>query len=202
MFQQVLVDGRLRRLVVFHRRSTASWGGVIALVALGTAIIAGSIRGWSAIAHFGGSSDGTAGALVALALLCGVAVFIQRTFKRPISVGFNPEGIYAPAHGWIAWRQVRRIEVRRRGNILTGARTVVWVAFVPDIASDAVVDPGAPGPAIAAEARWLAFSPGWSQARTVELSEEMERLWLTPAGSAESGEAAGPPDPAQVAPEA
>lgn len=137
------------------------------LFALGAAIIIGSVRGWSAVAHFGAAGDGTAGALVALIALCVGAVFIQRLFKRPVAAGFNPDGIYSPTQGWIEWGRVRRIEVRRRGNALTGRRTVVWVAFL--------------GPDGSEEVSWLAFNPGWGESRTLDLAAEMERLWLRPA---------------------
>lgn len=178
MLQQVLVDGRIRRLVVVHRASRLVWG-VTLVIAGGLAVTVG--LGW------GGSLDGTAGTLIALVVLCGGAFLIQRVSKRRVLVGFNPDGLYAPAHGWIGWDRVRRIEVRRTGNVVTGRRTVMWVAFQGDAAGAEGSD-GSDGPV------WLPVNPGWSPARTVKLVDDMERVWTgrrPPAPSAHPNDGGG-----------
>ncbi|MGH9076598.1 MAG: hypothetical protein ACRDY0_03965 [Acidimicrobiales bacterium] len=171
MLQQVLVDGRLRRMVVVPRPSRLTRALIVA-AGLGLAVLVAAGRG--------GSADGSLGTILALAVLVGGAIVIQSVSKRRPLVGFNPEGLYTPAGGWIGWERVRRIEVRRSGNVITGWRNALWVAFAP---AGAAPDPataaasGGAGPARAGTVEWLAVRPGWSPARLVTLSEEMEQLW-------------------------
>ena len=157
-----MVEGRLRPLLVVRRPSRLlRWAGVVVASALVVAIAAGR----------GGSEDGTAGAFIAMAVLLGGAIAIQRIAKPPTLIGFDPEGVYSPRRGWIEWVRVRRIEVRGTGNWLTGRRTVVWLAYQPD-EDAAKEDEGA-----AKESVWLAVNPGWPRPRTLALATDMERHW-------------------------
>ncbi|HWG74862.1 MAG TPA: hypothetical protein VG184_12490 [Acidimicrobiales bacterium] len=189
MREQVMVEGRLRPLLVVRRPSRLlRFVAPVVVVALVLAIAAGR----------GGSEDGTAGALIAMVLLIGGAVGIQRLAKAPILAGFDAEGLYSRARGWIGWAQVYRIEVRATGNRLTGRRTVVWLAYreagPADPGDGGVQAAGVRGEAAAGvggeaasgggeaasgdgEAAWLAVNPGWPRPRTLALASDMERHW-------------------------
>jgi hypothetical protein len=117
------VGGRTRQLMAVRARpANAPW--VVGLV-VAAAVVAAILEGR------GGAQDGMLGVVMALVLLCGAAYFLQRIFRSRITAGFDTDGIFSPAGGWVLWRQVRRIEVRRMGNLVTGRRAVIWVAYQP-----------------------------------------------------------------------
>ncbi len=182
----------------------------------------------------GGADDGIGGIAMALAVLFLAALFLNRLFRKRITAGFDEDGVYSPTQGWVPWSHVRRLEVRRMGNVVTGRRTVIWLAYQPsaddlleaafsgdddfelaaaggDGAAPAAGDSltavadGAPGdhhpsgsppsgsppsgsppsgspagddPASAGPAmRWMRITPSLNEARTLRLSELMERHW-------------------------
>jgi hypothetical protein len=79
----------------------------------------------------GGAEDGIGGIAMALAVLFLAAIFLNRLFHSRITAGFDGDGIYSPSAGWVPWSSVRQIEVRRVGNVVTGRRAVIWVAYQP-----------------------------------------------------------------------
>jgi hypothetical protein len=166
MIQQVRTGSEVRRLAVIKRRSgTSMW--LLALLAVVLVVVVGAGRG--------GGNDGTLGGAIALVVLVGGAVFIQRFSRARYLMGFNPDGVWSPGGGWIEWQAVRHIELRQTRAGLRGRRHTVWVNYEPDT--------------------WLGASPGLRRALTLELVEEMERCWLAPAPIA----AAQPPDPVAAA---
>lgn len=189
MIEQVEVCGEKRRLQSVPRRS--GLGGWLALV------VAASLFAVIFTGH-GGAQDGAGGLAAALVLLFGGAVVLQRFFRSRMLVGFDREGLYSPAHGWISWTQVTRLEVRRRGNVVTGRRTVIWLGYRTDSGEETAGEEGVEGMegAEAAPLRWLPVNPGWRQSRTVALSEVMERCWRAAleagaGGESDEGEEAG-----------
>lgn len=125
---------------------------VVGVLALGVVLAAGR----------GGGQDGALGAMIALVVLVVGTVLIQRlSAGRRLLLGFNPDGIWYPAEGWVEWPQVRHLEVRQTATLISGKRNTIWVGFQP-----------AEG-----EERWIGADPGYRRARTVALLDEMERCW-------------------------
>lgn len=156
--RQVLADGEVRRVGVVRRRLSLAWIAPGVVLLIGVAVLLSGHGGF----------DGAFGIVIAIAVLVAAAIGIQRLTSPRVAFGFNPDGIYERAEGWIPWIEVRRIEVRRHRAVL-GAQTVVWLAYQRPAPADAGDDLG--------EERWVAVRAGWGPRRTTELAARLEALW-------------------------
>ena len=139
----------------------------------------------------GGGQDGALGIGIALVVLIGGAVCIQRLGRVRVLIGFNPDGLWAPSCGWLAWGRVRHIEVRQTSNPLTGRHHTLWVRYqpVPEAEPEgdrdgksglgtAKAGTGREGTGKEIADAWLDAKPGLRQAKAMALVDEMERCWV------------------------
>ena len=143
----------VRRLAIVKRPVR---GGLLLLGAVAAlAVIVAAGRG--------GGEDGALGVAMALAVLVGGAVFIQRVSQSRLLFGFNPDGFWTPSAGWLGWNRIRHIEVRRTQSLVAGRRLTLWVRYLVEGDDE--------------HEAWLAATPGIGQRGTLGLVEEMERCW-------------------------
>jgi hypothetical protein len=160
--RQIRTGDEVRRLAVIRRPLGNS---VVALAGLAVLVVAVVAQGR------GGGQDGALGIGIALVVLIVGTVCIQRLGRVRVLIGFNPDGLWAPAAGWVEWGQVRHIEVRQTSNPITGRRHTLWVRYEPLPLADLE-------PPVEASDVWLDASPRLRQAKALALVDEMERCWV------------------------
>lgn len=144
----VPIGDESRRMAVIPKPPNGLWAFIIPPLILAGVVL---LRG-----H--GGFDGAFGLVVALVVLLLGTVVLQAIISPKVPFAFDPEGIYDSEQGWIPWKAVTEIQVRRyRGG---GGEAAVWIAFER---SDGEA--------------WVRVHPGWGVKRVGLLVDRLEHLW-------------------------